>query len=244
MAKPSYPVILASTSLTSGIIAAWPLNEGSGNAVDVVGGAIVDCSGTGVSWNASPLGLQTIGTPSIATVATPAYMKIYPSTQPEMTLLWAGQILGTYQDYGGCCGVGSSTVDSYIIKAKTSTGGHALYGCSNGYRDGTASFVSGAAHQIVMRQTVGVLGGSFDGSGDNGTTSNNKSSGITYGSGSFVFFGSSVGSSFQSNFRHDLMVVWNRSISDVERTAMNSDPWQIFVPAPSGANPAALLPAM
>lgn len=243
MAKPTYPVVLASTSLTSGIIEAWPLNEGVGNAVGVVLGTILDCTGSGVSWNASPLGLKTVGTPSSATVATPAALKLYPASQPEITLLWIGQILGTYADFGICCGCSDGTYSAYSILAKTSTS-HALYICGNNAKDGSISFVSGAAHTLILRQHVGIMGNTLDGAADGGTPSNNLAGGLTYGVGSKIFLGTTIGTSLQTNIRSDLLVVWNRSISDGEVTSINSDPWQLFVPVPSGANPAALLPAM
>lgn len=227
MAKPTYRVALATTSLTAGIVAAWPLNEGAGPAAtDVVGGAVLDCSGAGVSWNASPLGLLTVGSSSLASVATPAAMKLYPSSQPEITMLWLGQILGAYADFGGCCSVGHTSYTSYAIFAKTSTS-HVLYAAGNAFKDGAITFVSGAAHTLILRQTAGIMKNTFDGAADGGTPSNNLASGITYGAGSQVVLGNNV----LTNFRHDLMVIWNRSISDAEVTAMGADPWQIFVPA-------------
>jgi hypothetical protein len=240
MAKPTYPVILAATSLTSGIVAAWPLNEGTGNARDVVAGVTLDCSGSGVSWNASPLGLLTVGTPSRASVATPAGLKLFPSSQPSITVLWVGERLGTCGNPGGLAGVRNNSTDEYeIYFFPTSLG----YACVSG-QNGSATINTATIYNVVLRQNIGLISGFINGAADRSAVTNNQSGGITYGGTSVIFLGTLPGFSVAANWRHDLLVFWNRSISDPEVASMVADPWQLFVPAPSAAGGAALLPAM
>jgi hypothetical protein len=240
MPKPSYPATLASTSLTSGIVGCWPLNEGSGNATDVVGGGVLNCAGSGVSWSSSPLGLITNGSPSRAFLATPSYLKLYPSSQPEITLLWYGTINGTLASDGGFGGVADSSGGGYEYSMGPNGSGQNGYGCNNHGYGGTASVVSPNTYQLVLQQNAGNLLGFVNGSGD-GTTSNNAPAGITYAASSQVWLGSQAGTSASTNLTHMLFVVWNRVISSTELGEMNTNPWQIFAPARSGA---ALMSAM
>ncbi len=256
MPKPSFPAHLASTSLTSGIVACWPLNEGSGTvATDIVGGGVLDCSGSGVSWNASPLGLLTVGSPSRAFVATPAYLKLQPGASgvgPGLSMLWVGKVLGTLGNQGGFAGVAETSLHDYILEpfsAAISYGSNAS-GTGTG-AVGTTAPVVGTTYNVLLRignpqdgglsgtpWVTGFVGGVLD-----TQYSQVSNPTITYGAGSTVFLGTYTGQSAATNLRHDLLTIWNRQLTSAEAAALNSDPWQIFVP-PSAASGAALLMAM
>ncbi len=252
MAKPAFPAILASTSLTSGIVAAFPLNEGSGtSATDIVGGAVLDCSGFGVSWNASPLGLLTVGTagsPSRAFVATPAYLKM----QPPFTYMWLGQVIGSSPDgFGGTLDSATGSNTGYLLninggKISCATNQN---GTTTGFN--TATTVGNNAYNLLLaigvgqpspaavnqRETVCVNGVMDAGGGTSAVTT------ITYAATSQFYTGSVPHFTDAVNLRTDLIVMWNRFLVASEVAALNTDPWQIFAP-PATALGAALLMAM
>ncbi len=251
MSKPAFPGVLASTSLTSGIVACWPLNEGSGAvATDIVGAAQLDTSGSGVSWNASPLGLLTVGSPSRATVATPSYLKLPIS--PGVTLFWTGAVLGSLGSLGGFCGVAESTGPTNDYDMNSSSG-KVCVGVNNAGSNG--GFVGSTSITSTTYTLTARFGNTQDGAPINAWTSlvlngtldtldsTSIISSISYGGTSVVFLGTFPGQSDATNIRHDLLVIWNRLILASEATAMNADPYQIFV-GPFVQNPAALLPAM
>ncbi len=245
MAKPTGPVILASTSLTSGIVAAWPLTEGTGNAVDVVGGVTLDCTGSGVSWNSSPVGLLTVGSPSRATVACPSSLQLYPSTQPAISVLWIGKVLGTLGAFGAFCGVFASAGPSlYGAILNSGTNGNFQWNTYTNGQTGSATVTNGTTYNLIWIQNVGVLTGYISGSSD-ASKSVNLSGGISYAGSPTICLGTPLPTSLTAacNVRHDVFVIWNRLLGSTEITALVSDPWQIFVPA-GGPVSAALLPAM
>jgi hypothetical protein len=238
--KPTGPVTLANTSLTSGIVACWPLNEGSGTtARDIVGGAVLNCSGAGVSWNTSPLGLITVGPGSRASVATPSYLKLYPSSQPAISILWFGTVAGSYSgSLPGVAGVAESSgqLNDYVIALDPTNFTYGIGG-ANG-EIGNFPATSGNTYNVVFLQSAGNLTPYVNNVGDAGK-SINLPSGISYGATSEVFLGAFPGGSDSTNLLHQLFVIWARALTEAEVGELNSNPFQILASAP--ANGASLL---
>ena len=232
--KPSSATFQSSNSLATGIIGAWPLQEGSGTAVADVSGHGLNLSFVGTSpvWGTGPNGaILTFGGAGALTIADNALLKptsgftfsCYASF--NNTQSGAPRMFRKYLSSGAYFGVATSA-GSYQTAGSTYSGTYNTASYENAYHLYTVTTNTTTNTQTFYVDGVAI--GTATGSGA-----------LTWDTTNLYLMGSPTGSDYAAG-KLDVAYEWSRALSSTEVAALAANPYLLLS---SGAACSALFDA-